>query len=307
MAILEKCKWIASCFQESTVKIKDKLSAIFSHKKIDQESLEKLEELLISADVGLNTAKQLTGKISSLKLGHEVTIDQVKQILADEMIKIIKPVVKPIEFSANPHVILFCGVNGNGKTTTVGKLAYRYNLAKKSVVMAACDTFRAAAQEQLEIWAKYSECDIITGEENSDPASVAYKAMAHAKEKNADVVLIDTAGRLHTYKNFMEELNKMVRIIKKHDVEAPHNTILVIDATTGQNAVNQVRVFKEMININGIILTKLDGTSKGGIIVSLAKQYPDIALHYIGTGEGVEDIESFSAEELVEAILGIDN
>lgn len=309
VAILEKCKWISTYLVSGKDKIKDRLSEIFSHKKVDQQTLEELEELLITSDVGINAAQFLTEKVSSVKFGKEVTTEEIKRLLANEIIKIVEPIVKPIFFnqSGSPHVIILCGVNGNGKTTTLGKLAYNYKMLGKSVMIAACDTFRAAAKEQLEVWAKYSKCSIVTSEQDSDPASVAYKAMLQATKEKADVVLIDTAGRLHTYKNFIEELNKIVRVIKKHDDTAPHNIILVLDATTGQNALNQVRVFQGMININGIILTKLDSTSKGGIIVSLARQYPNIHLHYIGTGEGVEDIEFFSAQDFAEGMLGLDS
>ncbi|MBQ4875347.1 MAG: signal recognition particle-docking protein FtsY [Rickettsiaceae bacterium H1] len=308
MAILDKYKWISHCFKLGKEKTHDKLNKIFARGKIDRATIEELEELLITSDVGVTATKALINKLTTVKLGEENSIEYVKKILADEMVKIIEPVAKPIDFNSdnNLHVMLFCGVNGNGKTTTLGKLAYKYKALGKSVVIAACDTFRAAANEQLEIWGKYAECEIIKGEENSDPASIAYKAMDYAKQNGSDIVLIDTSGRIHTYKNFMEELDKIIRIIKKHDDNAPHNIILVLDGTTGQNAVNQVRVFQEMTGVNGLILTKLDGTAKGGIVVSLAKQFPEVALHYVGFGEGAEDIEEFSAREFVNDMLGIE-
>ncbi len=306
MEIITKYKWLSKCFKIGTEKVKDKINKIFLGGKVDQESLHQLEELLITCDVGANTAASLISSISSTGAEKNIPLPEIKNILADEMLKIVKPVVRPITFTEKkPHIILCCGVNGNGKTTSLGKLAYKYTAQNKSVVIAGCDTFRAAANEQLEIWAKYSNCEIIKGSENADPASVAYKAIAHAKEKDADVVLVDTSGRIHTYKNFMEELEKIIRIIKKHDKDAPHNILLVLDATTGQNALNQVRAFKEIAGINGIILTKLDGTSKGGVIVSLAKQHPDVALHYASFGEGVEDIAEFSAQEFIESMLGV--
>ena len=308
MAILDKYKWISNCLKTGKEKFQDKISKIFSSGKINHDTLEELEELLISSDIGVNYTKILIDRLVSNKISNEISIDSVKRILADEMIKIVASVVKPINFTENnPYVILFCGANGNGKTTTLGKLAYKYKALNKSVLIAGCDTFRAAANEQLEIWAKYSECEMIKGEDNSDPASVAYKAMEYAKRNNIDIVLIDTSGRIHTYKNFMEELAKINRIIKKHDENAPHSIILVLDATTGQNALNQIRVFQEMVGINGLILTKLDGTAKGGIVLNIAYHYPEISLHYVGIGEGVEDIEEFSAKDFIENMLGIND
>ncbi len=308
MTIVDKYRWVSNCLRIGKEKIHNKLEKIFSG-HIDQKYLNELEELLITYDTSVAATKHLIDKLSAKNFNKKITIEKIRKILAEEIIEIVQPIEKKLEIKIGktPQVILFCGVNGNGKTTTLGKLAYKYKSSNKSVVIAACDTFRAAAREQLEIWARYSECDIITGEENSDPASIAYRAMSHAKEVNADVLLIDTSGRLHTYKNFMEELAKMVRILKKHDESAPHNTILVLDASTGQNALNQVRVFKEMVNINGFILTKLDGTAKGGIIISLAKQYPNIALHHVGTGEGIDDIEDFSTKEFVYSMFDIKN
>lgn len=308
MAILDKYKWVSTCFKNGKEKIGDKLNMIFAERKIDQNTLEALEELLIASDVGVHAAKALTDTLASSQFKKNISIAEIKKLLATELTKIIEPVVKPIEFNTvnTPHVMLFCGLNGNGKTSTIGKLAYKYKSLGKSVVIAACDTFRAAANEQLEIWARYSESHMITGEENSDPASVAYKAMEFSKTNNTDILLIDTSGRIHTYKNFMEELGKIIRIIKKQNETAPQNIILVVDAMTGQNALNQVRVFQDMVNINGLVITKLDSTSKGGVVVSLAKQHPDVFLHYVGMGEEVDDIEEFSVKDFVNGMLSID-
>ena len=291
---------------KSSSKLNDGIKDIFVRKKLDDETLEDLEDLLITSDMGVQTSAYIASKIAKDKFDKEVSTDEIKSDLAKYIAEIIEPVAKPIEISnKKPHVILMCGVNGTGKTTTIGKIANNYKKDGKKVVIAACDTFRAAAVEQLEVWSKRSDCPLIKGKEGADPASVAYEAFAKAKEEKADVLMIDTAGRLQNKKNLMEQLTKIIKVIKKLDEEAPHNSIIVLDATTGQNANSQVKVFGEMVNLNGIIVTKLDGTAKGGVVVSLAKQF-SLPIHAIGVGESIEDLKPFNAESFANSLVGID-
>jgi len=291
---------------KSSSKLNDGIKDIFVRKKLDDDTLQDLEDLLITSDMGVQTASYITSKIATDKFDKEVTTEEIKQDLAKYIAQIIEPVAKPIQLTGKkPQVILMCGVNGTGKTTTIGKIANNYKKEGKKVVIAACDTFRAAAVEQLEVWSMRSGCPLIKGKEGADPASVAYEAFAKAKEENADVLMIDTAGRLQNKKNLMEQLTKIIKVIKKLDEEAPHNSIIVIDATTGQNANSQVKVFGEMVNLNGIIVTKLDGTAKGGVVVSLAKQFA-LPIHAIGVGESIEDLKPFNAESFANSLVGID-
>jgi fused signal recognition particle receptor len=291
---------------KSSSKLNDGIKNIFVRKKLDDETLEELEDLLIISDIGVETSSYITSQIAKNKFDKEVTTEEIRHDLAKYITEIIEPVATPIELSdKKPHVILMCGVNGTGKTTTIGKIANNYKNDGKKVVIAACDTFRAAAVEQLEVWSKRSDCLLIKGKAEADPASVAYEAFEKAKQENADVLLIDTAGRLQNKKNLMEQLTKIIKVIKKLDEDAPHNSIIVLDATTGQNANSQVKVFKEMVNLNGIIVTKLDGTAKGGVVVSLAKQF-SLPIHAIGVGESIEDLKPFNAESFANSLVGID-
>ncbi|MDG4543047.1 MAG: signal recognition particle-docking protein FtsY [Rickettsiales bacterium] len=291
---------------KSSSKLNDGIKDIFVRKKLDDDTLQDLEDLLITSDMGVQTASYITSKIAKDKFDKEVTTEEIKQDLAKYIARIIEPVAKPIQLTGKkPQVILMCGVNGTGKTTTIGKIANNYKKEGKKVVIAACDTFRAAAVEQLEVWSERSGCPLIKGKEGADPASVAYEAFVKAKEENADILMIDTAGRLQNKKNLMEQLTKIIKVIKKLDEEAPHNSIIVLDATTGQNANSQVKVFGEMVNLNGIIVTKLDGTAKGGVVVSLAKQFA-LPIHAIGVGESIEDLKPFNAESFANSLVGID-
>lgn len=283
----------------SNSKFISRIKEIFGvNKKID--CLTELEDLLITMDIGVETAISIVNKFSKVDFGGNV--EAIQEKIKDEIEEVLRSVEKPLSLSAKPHVIMFCGVNGNGKTTTIGKLAYKYRKLEKKVALVACDTFRAAAIEQLVAWSERAKCPIITGKHGSDPASVAYRAMDEAIKNNIDVLLIDTAGRLHNNTNFMEELAKIRKIIQKQDQSAPHNTILVLDATTGQNAYSQVESFKNVANINGLIITKLDGSAKGGVVVGLAQKYK-IDLHAIGVGEGIEDLKDFNAKEFTEALF----
>ena len=292
---------------KSSSKISNGISKIFTHKKLDEEVLEELEDLLISSDIGVRAAEEIINGFKSKKFNKSINDQDVKKVLVEEMVKILSGCQKTLEINSElkPQVIIFNGVNGSGKTTTIGKIANKLTLANKKVMIAACDTFRAAATEQLRIWAKRSHCSIIEAEkEGSDPASVAYRALNEAKNNNIDVLLIDTAGRLQNKKHLMEELKKINNVLKKLDDSAPHENILVLDATTGQNARNQLEVFNEMVNISGIIVTKLDGSAKGGIVVALAKQF-NKPIYAVGVGETIEDLQEFNAENFAEKLTGL--
>ncbi|QKX02683.1 signal recognition particle-docking protein FtsY [Wolbachia endosymbiont of Litomosoides sigmodontis] len=282
------------------------VKSIFSaKKKLDQFLLDELEELLISMDIGHKTSKLIIDRLASIKFDKEVEHNIITQQLMNEIETILNPVVQPLILNKKPHIIMICGVNGNGKTTTIGKLAYKYKEMEKSVMLVACDTFRAAANEQLNIWAERSGCFIITGEYGSDSASVAYRAVNQAIKDSVDVVLVDTAGRLQNNVNLMGELSKIYRTIKKLDETAPHNVILILDATTGQNAYSQLEAFSKMVSVTGLIITKLDGTAKGGVVIGLAETYK-VKLHAIGIGENIEDLREFTSKEFTEALFHCD-
>jgi fused signal recognition particle receptor len=291
----------------TSTKISSGIDKIFLKRKLDHQTLNELEELLISADIGSLVASELVTSLKSIKFDKEVTGDVIKNTLADLINTILTETEKPFSLLENKlNVILVCGVNGNGKTTTIGKLAYHYKNCGKKVAIAACDTFRAASVEQLESWANKSEALLISGDKSVDPASVAYKAIADSIKNNIDILLVDTAGRLHNQKNLMDELSKIIKVIKKIDESAPHHSILVIDATTGQNAYNQVEQFKSFADVSGLIVTKLDGTAKAGVVVGIAKKF-HLPIHFIGLGEKIDDLKPFNSEVFAKAIVGLDN
>ncbi len=292
--------------KKTTNTISEGITKVFTHKVLDQDALDELEETLIKADLGAAAANDLIKALSKEKFNKQISESEIKEFLASTITEKMSRFAKPLRKEGGLQVVLVCGVNGNGKTTTIGKLASKYKERGSKVLMAACDTFRAAATEQLKVWSDRVGCEIVIGAENSDPASVAYRAIEKAQKESFDILLIDTAGRLHNKTNLMEELAKIIRVIKKIDETAPHDTILVLDATTGQNALMQAETFKEIVNISGIILTKLDGTAKGGIIIAIAKQF-EIPIHYIGVGEGVEDLDVFNPEDFSKALLGINS
>jgi fused signal recognition particle receptor len=271
-------------------------------RRIDDELLEELEELLITSDIGVQTTMDLIQSISVIS--SEITgPDQLKNILKEKIRELLNATMKPPrEIAGKPHVIMVIGVNGVGKTTTIGKLAARFSASGKKVVIAAADTFRAAAIEQLMIWAERAGVDIIKHKEMSDPAAVAYDGIQAAVARDADIVLVDTAGRLHTRKNLMEELKKIKRTISKKLPGAPHEILLILDATTGQNALSQAELFNDALDVTGIALTKLDGTAKGGIVVSICNAL-EIPLNYIGVGEKIEDLQEFDPAEFVNALF----
>jgi fused signal recognition particle receptor len=279
----------------------DGFDRIFAGKqRIDDDLLEELEELLITSDIGVHTAMTLMEKVSSSKISE---VDQVKSFLKDEILAILEPqTVEPEIALPPPRVVMIVGVNGTGKTTTIGKLAARATASGKKVLIGAADTFRAAAIEQLMIWAERAKADIVKHKEMADPAAVAFDAVEAAKARNADLVLIDTAGRLHTKVNLMEELKKIKRAISKKIPDAPHEILLILDATTGQNALSQAELFNDALDVTGLALTKLDGTAKGGIVISICNALK-IPLKYIGIGEKVEDLQKFNAAEFVDALF----
>ncbi|WP_096784964.1 signal recognition particle-docking protein FtsY [Rhodobacter sp. CZR27] len=274
---------------------------------LDDAMLESLEEVLIQADMGVETALRVTANIAEGRFGRRVSSREIKQALATEIARILEPVARPMPiYPSRPQVVLVVGVNGSGKTTTIGKLASQFRAAGKSVVIAAGDTFRAAAVEQLQVWGKRAGVPVLTAPEGSDPASLAFDAMTKAQADRADLLMIDTAGRLQNRADLMEELSKIVRVIRKKDPDAPHNTLLVLDATTGQNALNQVEIFRKLADVSGLVMTKLDGTAKGGVLVALADRF-GLPIHAIGVGEQIDDLAPFDPDDFARALMGLDD
>ncbi|EPX80056.1 signal recognition particle-docking protein FtsY [Litoreibacter arenae] len=273
-------------------------------RELDDDMLEALEELLIASDMGVDTALRVTANMAEGRFGKKLSTQEIKDLLAAEIAKIMEPVAKPMPiYPKRPQVVLVVGVNGSGKTTTIGKLALQFSQAGKKVVIAAGDTFRAAAVEQLQVWGERAGVPVLTAPEGSDPASLAFDAMTKAEADGADLLMIDTAGRLQNRADLMEELAKIVRVIRKKDETAPHNTLLVLDATTGQNALNQVDVFRQISDVSGLVMTKLDGTAKGGVLVALADKF-GLPIHAIGVGEQIDDLAPFDPEEFAQALTG---
>ncbi len=273
---------------------------------LDDAMLEQLEELLISADMGVDTALRVTANMAEGRFGAKLSVAEIKDLMAQEIARIMEPVAKPLPlYAKTPQVVLVVGVNGSGKTTTIGKFASQFRAAGKKVVIAAGDTFRAAAVEQLQVWGDRAGVPVLTAAQGSDPASLAFDAMTKAQADGADLLLIDTAGRLQNRGDLMEELAKIVRVIRKKDETAPHNTLLVLDATTGQNALNQVKVFQEISDVSGLVMTKLDGTAKGGVLVALADKF-GLPIHAIGVGEQIDDLQPFDPDEFAAALVGLE-
>ena len=276
-------------------------------RKFDDDMLEQLEELLIASDMGVDTAMRVAANMAQGNLGSRLSTSEIKKLLADEIEQIMENVAQPLPiYPKHPQVVLVVGVNGSGKTTTIGKLASQFKEAGKNVVIAAGDTFRAAAVEQLQIWGDRANVPVLVAPEGSDPASLAFDALEKAQQEKADLLMIDTAGRLQNRTDLMEELAKIVRVLKKKDPEAPQNTILVLDATTGQNAISQVETFREIAEVSGLIMTKLDGTAKGGVLVALADKF-GLPIHAIGVGEQIDDLAPFDPAEFAQALTGSDS
>ena len=280
---------------------------VFAKRKLDAEALDALEDILIQADLGLAAATRIRDAVGGGRYDKGIEPEAVKAILAEEIARSLEPVARPLEIDASkkPFVILVVGVNGSGKTTTIGKLAAKFAADGLTVTLAAGDTFRAAAIEQLKIWAERAGAEIVAREPGGDAAGLAFEALTRAKEAGADVLLIDTAGRLQNRAELMSELEKIVRAIKKVDAEAPHATLLALDATVGQNALSQVEIFGRIAGVTGLVMTKLDGTARGGILVALSEKYK-LPVHFIGVGEGIDDLAPFTARDFAQAIAGIE-
>ena len=291
----------------SSAKLGEGIAGIFTRRRLDDETLDELEELLIQADMGMAIATEVTGRLRKTRFGQEVSPEEVRASLAEVIVELIEPIAKPLKIdrALKPHVILVVGVNGSGKTTTIGKLAKQYRDAGLAVHLAAGDTFRAAAVEQLKIWAERTGCPITTRPTGADAAGLALDALTAAKAESADVLLIDTAGRLQNRTDLMAELQKVVRVLKKGDPKAPHSVLLVLDATVGQNAHAQAEIFRDLVGVTGIVMTKLDGTARGGVLVSLAERY-GIPVHAIGVGETAEDLRPFEASSFARSLVGLE-
>lgn len=273
---------------------------------LDDEMLEQLEELLIASDMGVDIALRVTANMAEGRYGKMLSATEIKELLSAEITRVMEPVARPMPiYPKTPQVVLVVGVNGSGKTTTIGKLSSQFRAAGKKVVIAAGDTFRAAAVEQLQVWGDRAGVPVLTAPEGSDPAALAYDAMVKAEADGADLLMIDTAGRLQNRADLMEELAKIVRVIRKKDPDAPHNTLLVLDATTGQNALRQVELFGQMADVSGLVMTKLDGTAKGGVLVALADKF-GLPIHAIGVGEQIDDLQPFDPQEFADALVGLD-
>jgi fused signal recognition particle receptor len=282
------------------------LSDLVTKRKLDTAMLEDVEDALIRADLGLDVASRVAGALGEGRYDKQIDAEEVKAVLAAEVEKILAPVARPLDIDATkkPFVILVAGVNGSGKTTTIGKLAAKFRNDGKSVMLAAGDTFRAAAVEQLKIWGERTGAKVIAREQGADSAGLAFDAVTAAKADAADILLIDTAGRLQNKAELMQELEKVIRVIGKVDAEAPHAALLVLDATVGQNALSQVEVFQKVAGITGLVMTKLDGTARGGVLVAVADKFK-LPIHFIGVGEGIEDLEPFTARDFSRAVAGI--
>ncbi|AQX20552.1 signal recognition particle-docking protein FtsY [Bartonella sp. WD16.2] len=289
----------------SSQQLSDSLGAFFIKKKLDENTLQELENILIQADLGVETAIRITDTLASSRYEKGLSPDDLYTIMADEIKKVLEPVAIPLELdlSHKPHVILLVGVNGTGKTTTIGKLAAKLAEGGLKITLAAGDTFRAAAIEQLHIWGERTGANVISTKLGADAASLAFDAYEKAKKEKSDVLIIDTAGRLQNKSELMDELAKIIRVLKKHNPQAPHTVLQTLDATTGQNALNQVDIFHNVAGVNGLVMTKLDGTARGGILVAIANKYK-LPVYFIGIGEKIEDLEPFSASDFSKAIVG---
>ena len=298
---------LKSGLTRSSSALTQSIANLFTKTRLDTATVDELEDLLLQADLGLDTALAITSAISRQRVERNLDDAGVRAIVRDEVLKVLEPVAYPLEIAADkqPFVLLMVGVNGAGKTTTIGKLAAKFRAEGKSVFIAAGDTFRAAAVEQLAVWAERTGATFVGSHTGADAAGLVYDALAQARAANADIVMIDTAGRLQNKTELMEELAKIRRVVAKQMPDAPHATLLVLDATTGQNAINQVDVFGKSAGVTGLVMTKLDGTARGGILVAVAAKF-GLPVHYIGVGEGVDDLEPFAARDFANALVGLE-
>ena len=296
---------LKSGLTRTSSKLTDGITGLFTKRKLDGATLEDLEDLLIQSDLGVETSSRIIDRIAKGRFEKGISADEVREILASEVEAVLAPVAKPLEVSpANrPHVILVVGVNGGGKTTTIGKLAARFKAQGKSVLLAAGDTFRAAAIDQLKVWGERTGCDVVSSAVGAESSGLAYEALKTAKDQGVDILIVDTAGRLQNKQALMEELEKVSRVLKKLDPVAPHAVLLVLDATTGQNALQQVEIFGKRAGVTGLVMTKLDGTARGGILVAIAAKH-QLPVHAIGVGEGIDDLQPFQARDFANAIAG---
>lgn len=302
MNFLKKLK---SSLSKTSSKLGGGITGIFTKRKLDNASLEELEELLIEADLGAPLAHELTSEFAKQRFDKKIEPNEVREFLAEKIAAILAPYATPLTTDNRLlTTIIMVGVNGNGKTTTIGKLASKFKAEGKKVMIAAADTFRAAAVEQMQVWGERSNIPVVTGAFQADPASVAFAALERARAEQVDILFIDTAGRLQNKSNLMMELQKIIKVLKKIDESAPHHVLQVLDATTGQNALSQVSAFKEMVNVTGLIITKLDGTAKGGIVVALARQ-SKLPIHAIGVGEGIDDLDAFNSTDFARNLVDL--
>lgn len=292
--------------KKSSSKISEGIVAIVKKRRLDQDVLDELEELLITSDLGVETSSHLIAALSKDRFDQEVSDEEVRLFLAERLEEILEPVAQPLSFQdgASPHVILVVGVNGSGKTTTIGKLAARWSSQGHKVRVAAGDTFRAAAVEQLQVWGQRAGVPVVVGKEGGDPAGLAYDAYQQSVEAQDDLLLIDTAGRLQNRQDLMDELAKIRRVLQKINPEAPHSSLLVLDATVGQNAHSQVELFQKTADVSGLVMTKLDGTAKGGVVVALAQKFA-LPIHAVGVGESVDDLQPFKAKDFAQNLMGL--
>lgn len=296
---------LAGGLKRSSDQLTGSITSVFTKRKLDAATLDELEDVLIQADLGLETALAITETLRRDRFDRDVSGEDVRAVLATEVEKVLGPVARPLEIDAShkPFVILMIGVNGSGKTTTIGKLAQKFSAEGKSVMLAAGDTFRAAAIEQLQVWGQRTNVPVISRPAGADASGLAFDAVTEARAQGRDILIIDTAGRLQNRDELMNELEKVIRVIKKVDPSAPHATLLTLDATTGQNALKQVEIFGKRAGVTGLVMTKLDGTARGGILVAIARKF-GLPVHYIGVGEGVGDLEPFTAADFARAIAG---
>jgi fused signal recognition particle receptor len=304
----QKTSWwkrLSGGLKRTSVSLGSAITGLVSKRKLDAETLEDLESELIRADFGPDVADRIVDALRGSRYEKGIEPEELQALLAGEIEKVMVPVAKPLEVTARPFVILVAGVNGSGKTTTIGKLAARFRAEGKTVMLVAGDTFRAAAIEQLKIWGERTGAGVMARTQNADAAALAFDALAAAKAQSVDIVLVDTAGRLQNRAELMSELEKIVRVSRKVEPDAPHAVLLVLDATVGQNALNQVEIFGKTAGVTGLVMTKLDGTARGGILVAIASRF-GLPVHFIGVGEGVDDLAPFTARDFARAVVGLE-